>query len=306
MLNSDSYTPRQPDLIAPGDGQSLLQLIGPSEALQRGGVWVDNVRILDPDFVPDVGAEIYVRVPPSGSYASLDLSLEQIIYEDAWLIAINKPAGSYVEATPWDTFTHVRGELIRLLVLRDGIHYQLHLAHRLDRDTSGVLLLSKQAEANKSLQHAFMKHLTEKRYLAMCAGNPNFEELVIETGHGRSRAGRFRIYPIEEVGRLLPNGERVKSMCTRLQVTRHLPEAAMVWAWPETGRSHQIRLHLAQLGHAILGDATYGGPLEWQSQQLRQHRLHAEQLSLPHPITGEKLVISAALPEWARNIVKNC
>lgn len=300
ILPANSYTPRPPDLISPGDGQNLLQLLGPIEALQRGGIWIDNTRMLDSDFIPPAGAAIYVRLPPGGTYATLELRLECILYEDAWLIAINKAAGSYVEATPWDAFTHVRGELGRLLYLRDGITYPLHLVHRLDRDTSGVLLLSKQGEANAGLQRSFVKHLVEKRYLAMCIGETNFDEIVVETGHGRSRAGRFRTYPMAELGQLLPNGERIKAMRTRLQVFRRMHGATLLWAWPETGRTHQIRLHLAYLGHALLGDAIYGGPLEWQGQQLSQHRLHAESMRLPHPITGSTLLLSAALPAWAQ------
>lgn len=302
ILQNNSKPPREPDLIVPGDGQSLSQLLGPIEALPRGGVWVDGIRTLDPDYIPEAGAVIYIHVPPAGTYASLELGLDSILYEDDWLIALNKPAGSYVEATPWDYFTHVRGTLRHLLKMRDELEYPLHLAHRLDRDTSGVLLLTKHPDANAGLQRSFIKHIVQKRYLAMCNGTPRFDEMVIETGHGRSRGGRFRIYPLEELGQLLPNGQRVKAMRTRLQIVERVQSAAVLWAWPETGRSHQIRLHLAHLGHALLGDAIYGGPLEWQGQQLTGHRLHAESMRLPHPITGSKLVLTAPMPEWASRL----
>jgi 23S rRNA pseudouridine1911/1915/1917 synthase len=90
-------------------------------------------------------------------------------------------------------------------------------------------------------------------------------------------------------------------MQTRVQVMRRLGDAALVCAEPLTGRTHQIRLHLAHLGHPLLGDPKYGGPEEWRGEFLGGHRLHAERLELPHPRSGAALIVVAPAPAWVRN-----
>ena len=137
---------------------------------------------------------------------------------------------------------------------------KVHLAHRLDRDTSGVLLLSTDPAANPGLQRAFTEGLVRKQYLCACVGEPPEDEFSVTTGHGRARQGLWHVYPAEEIGRELPGGARVKSMVTRFAVERRLGGAALVRAFPITGRTHQIRLHMAHLGHPLLGDTRYGGP----------------------------------------------
>ena len=121
----------------------------------------------------------------------------------------------------------------------------------------------------------------------------------ITTGHGRSAHGLFRVYPAEEIGRELPNGSRVKRMATRFRVERRLGDFALLRAFPLTGRTHQIRLHLAHLGLPIVADARYGGPAEWRGAPAPQHLLHAERLRLAHPGTGAPLDLRAPAPAWA-------
>jgi len=99
---------------------------------------------------------------------------------------------------------------------------------------------------------------------------------------------------------VLPNGSRVKVMRTRFVVERRMDGAALVRAFPLTGRTHQIRLHLAHLGHPLLGDSRYGGPATWRDRAVPRHLLHAERLALPHPGTGKPLELVAPAPEWVR------
>src|SRR4029079_7565259 len=117
------------------------------------------------------------------------------------------------------------------------------------RDTNGVLLVTKNPKLNPAIQSAFNRHTIHKQYLALCAGVPAEPSFDITTGHGRGAHGLFRIYPVDEIDRLLIKGALVKSMRTRFEVVRRREEATLLHAFPETGRTHQIRLHLAHLGH---------------------------------------------------------
>jgi 23S rRNA pseudouridine1911/1915/1917 synthase len=277
-----------------GDATEALWLI------VRGGVWVNGVRVRDPGMRLPADATVVVHRPPDGIYREPVVTSEMILYEDNDLIALNKPTDAYVEATPWDAEGHLRAALARFLAMRNGDAPPLHLAHRLDRDTSGVLLVSKTPNVNAALQRMFRDGAVHKTYLALCAGLPSFDEIEIETGHGRGRGGMFRVFPPEAIGRTLPQGGTVKSMRTRFRVIRRLDDAALVRAWPLTGRTHQIRLHLAFLGHPLIGDSKYGGPSIWRGIPVFHHYLHAERLELLHPRSGTLLVIVAPTPEWAQ------
>jgi len=268
--------------------------------IARGGVWVNGVRRRDPDMRLPADATIVVQRPPDGGYREPIVTPEMILYEDDDLIALDKPIDAYVEATPWDAEGHLRAALARFLEARDGSAPPLHLAHRLDRDTSGVLLLSKTPDVNAALQRIFQEGIAHKTYLALCSGLPSFGEIEIETGHGRGRGGMFRVFPHEAIGRTLPQGGRVKAMRTRLSVVRRMEDAALVRAVPLTGRTHQIRLHLAFLGHPLIGDIKYGGPSIWRGIPALHYYLHAWRLELPHPRSEAWLVIVSPTPEWAR------
>lgn len=275
-----------------GDNAAAVQIIA------RGGLWVDRARVQDGTIVGREGAPISIHRPPSGAYSDVVITATQIIYEDDYLLALNKPAGLYVDATPWDATSDVLVALQRLIAARDGVVPPLRAAHRLDRDTTGVLLISKNPQNNRMLQKMFNENAIHKQYLAMCVGEPSENEWTIETGHGRESGGRFRVYPLEHIGQLLLDGSKVRAMKTRFSVARRLGDAALVRAFPISGRTHQIRLHLAYAGHPLVGDAKYGGPTMWHTEPVLYHRLHAARLELPHPRTKEILVLEAAVPEW--------
>jgi 23S rRNA pseudouridine1911/1915/1917 synthase len=296
--------------IAPkDDGRPLHELV--AEALgsrldgdlliARGGLWVDGVRMRDYDARGRAGSEVVIYRPLAGSYPEVVVSLDRILYEDDDLLAYDKPPGVYVDSTPWDAEGNLHAALRRLLTERDGAP-TLHLAHRLDRDTTGVLLISKNPAVNPAIQRAFLRGVVHKEYLCLCTGAPPEDAFEILTGHGRSAHGLFRVYPADEIGRMLVNGSRVKAMRTRFKVERRLQGATLVRAFPETGRTHQIRLHLAHLGHPLIGDARYGGPAAWRDAPVPYHRLHADRLVLPHPGTGVPLEIVAPAPEWVADL----
>lgn len=242
--------------------------------------------------------------PPEGHYVNLELSQADLCYEDEWLIAVNKRAGWYVGATPWDRYGNVLAALDRLLTRREGVAPLLHLAHQLDRHTSGILLISRHPQVNKPLLNAFANHRVEKHYLALCTGEPCEDQYELHHGHGRSKHGRWRLYPLAEVGVLLPEGGgRIKLAHTSFSVKQRLGDATLLHAYPHTGRTHQIRLHAAAIGHPLLGDTRYGGPADWRGHLLAGHLLHAARIRLDHPITNNPLNLSAAPPDWLETLV---
>src|SRR5215217_371510 len=167
--------------IAPEhDGQPLRELVIAALAgeldgellMARGGLWVDGKRMRDMDARARAGAEVAIHRPLAGLYPNIVASAEQIIYEDDDLLALNKPAGVYVDSTPWDAEGNYHAALVRFIAARDGESGAptLHLAHRLDRDTTGVLLVTKNPAVNPAIQSAFIRRTIHKRYLALCAG----------------------------------------------------------------------------------------------------------------------------------------
>lgn len=264
------------------------------QAAARGGLWLRRRRV-SPDTPALAGETLLVRLPPAGGYCDAPLTIDHIVYEDDDLLVINKPPACYVGDTPWDTQGSVLAVMTRLLAARDSQPPMLHLAHQLDFGTSGVLVFSKHPRANAPLQAAFNDGRVHKRYEAVCTGYmPSEVELV--TGHGRAAGGRWRLYDRAEVGRALPNGQRVKLAHTRFILRRQYEQAALVWAIPLTGRTHQIRLHLAALGCPILGDTRYGGPVSIGELALAHPLLHAAELALPHPRDGRWLYVFCPPP----------
>jgi len=264
--------------------------------IERGGAWIERERVRLPEAMLLPGMRVSVHTPPDHATPCV-LTQEHIIYQDRWLIAINKPAGTYVDATPWDADNHLRQALITLWQSLHGETIILHPAHRLDRDTTGVLLFTRHPHANPAIQRIFVTHQAHKRYLCHVHGAPDWQTHTIKTGHGRTENGRFRAYPHTTIGQKLLNGDVVKEMMTTFHVLDINPDhTALLLAIPQTGRTHQIRLHATALNLPIVGDASHG-----RSNDLPPHHLHAWQLTLPHPIHEEELKLSAPLPHWVPN-----
>lgn len=214
------------------------------------------------------------------------------LYEDAALLAIDKPAGDLV----------VRGrEGEREPSLLDELSAQrrekLFAVHRLDRGTSGVLLLARTAEAHRRLCQSFERGEVEKRYLALVRGAPP-ERFAVDVALVPARRGKSRPARV---------GEEGKSSLTRFERVEQLPGFALLSAEPATGRPHQIRVHLKYRGFPLAFDPLYGSaePLTPLSLGLGQGTevmlartpLHAQRMRLAHPSTGQALEIEAPMPE---------
>ncbi|MBV8618602.1 MAG: pseudouridine synthase [Curvibacter sp.] len=221
-----------------------------------------------------------------------------ILWRDEHLVAVYKPAGWLVHRTGLDA-----GETRFVLqTLRDQLQQRVHPVHRLDKGTCGVLLMALHPEAARRVGESFERHEVRKRYLALVRGwapaeaevdHPLRPDDAPPDAPAQPAQTRFRrLARLELQGPGAPADPRYPSS-----------RASLVEAWPLTGRRHQIRRHLKHLAHPILGDATHGkGPVNrWWAEQLGQQRLwlHAAELALPHPFSGEWLRLDSGLAlEW--------
>lgn len=252
-------------------------------------------RPVKPSTLLELGEVLYVCRPelvPSEPPPPLP----EVLYEDDRILAVNKPAGLLVHPSG-GTFVWSLVTLLRLA----RPEAKLHLVHRLDRDTSGVVVLAKDPEANRLLKEAFQQQATDKVYWAVCRGRPGWDTLLVEAPIGDDPRSRVRV----RMG-ARPDGMAAR---TRFFVLARWHDRALIAAHPRTGRTHQIRLHLEHAGFPILGDRLYGQPDEvflhtldhgmdaWALERLGwpRHALHARLLRLPHP-DGGGVEIRASLP----------
>lgn len=217
-----------------------------------------------------------------------DLELD-IIYQDQDLAAINKPPGMVAHPTATlRTGTVVNALLGRMPLSKESLQdpaddaYRPGIVHRLDKDTSGVMVVAKNEEAHRHLSNSFKKRFTEKEYVAIVVGSIQ-DGVTVDAPIGRHSVKRQSM----TVG-----GENPKSATTRMRVIAKVPGYSLVKARPHTGRTHQIRVHLAHLGAPILGDDVYGRA----SGVIGRQALHAFRLSVPHPADNEAMTFTAQVP----------
>jgi 23S rRNA pseudouridine1911/1915/1917 synthase len=241
------------------------------------------------------GEQVQLDIPPPAPASPLaqDLPLT-VLFEDAHLVVLDKAAGMVVHPAAG----HADGTLVNALLHRvtdlHGIGGSLRpgLVHRLDKDTSGVMVVAKSEGALTALQAAFKGRQVEKTYLALVHGQPT-DQGVIETRYGRHPIHRKRFSGRVKEGKPARTGFRVQE---------RFGEAALVEVDLHTGRTHQVRVHLAEAGHPLLCDALYGGLRKAKGavadaqQALGRQALHAWKLAFLHPISGERLCFEAPLP----------
>ncbi len=248
----------------------------------------DIVRV-PPVRVAERSEETYI---PQGLQAAL---LDGILYEDEGFIVINKPAGFAVHGGSGVSSGIIEG----FRQLRPEARF-LELVHRLDKDTSGCLLIAKKRSVLRLLQELFRNSQIQKTYQALLSGQWNRKKLIV-TAPLLKNAGKGgeRIVVISAAG---------KSAETLFRRIKLFANATLVEASPKTGRTHQIRVHAASLGHPIVGDDRYGIDEVNKTFKVKGYKrmfLHAQKLNFQHPVTGELMSISAPLPAQLENLLKN-
>jgi 23S rRNA pseudouridine1911/1915/1917 synthase len=222
-----------------------------------------------------------------------------VLHEDEWLLVIDKPAGLVVHPAPG----HWRGTLVSALLhhwrgprpgldpLRPGI------VHRLDKDTSGVLIIAKDAATLAALGAQFRRREIEKQYLAFVWGRVRNQRGTIAEPIGRNPVHRKRM-AVRRGGR---------EALTVYEVVERFDEVTLVRLFPKTGRTHQIRVHLAAIGHPIVGDAVYGRSRGQSGRVLLPRQaLHAERITFTHPHTGTGVTFTAPLPADLAALRESC
>ncbi len=251
-------------------------------AIDTGGVFVDGHRCKIAARKVWPGQQVIANLEEGGREAAAPGPLERsrLLYSDADIAAVDKPAGIAAQAT----LTSDRGTLPDLVAALLG--GPAILVHRLDRETSGVTVFARSKAAAAALAEAFRSGVPEKTYLALCgrAPSPPAGRIAEPLGKDPKRAGLRLVDP------------RGEAAATRYRTLREGPLAALVEARPETGRTHQVRVHLAHLGASLLGDPRYGGARRVGEVAIPRVMLHAARLEIPHPVTGATLVFEASPP----------
>ena len=265
--------------------------------IRSGAVEADGTAVRDPATKVRGTESFHIAVPdpePAHNEAQ-DIPL-RVIFEDEHLLVVDKPAGLVVhpaagnrDGTLVNALLHHCGGSLSGIggVARPGI------VHRIDKDTSGLLVVAKTDVAHEGLSKQFAAHSMDRRYLAIISGVPKVGEGTVDAPLARSSANRKKIAIVKD-GR----GKRAVTHWRRLDVLR---DAALVECRLETGRTHQVRVHMASIGHPLLGDPVYGGAGKSHRDLLKslnfvRQALHAAELGFVHPVSKRRLSFASGMP----------
>jgi len=229
-----------------------------------------------------------------------DIPLD-VLYEDDDLLVINKPAGLVVHPAPGNR----NGTLVSALLYREpevfaafsDEEYRPGIVHRLDKDTSGILVITKNVGAWVIMKETFKEHRVSKIYLAVVKGHFSERSGAIEAPIGRSASNRMKMA-------VTPSG---RPALTKYRLLGESGNCSLVMVRIYTGRTHQIRVHMAHIGHPVLGDTLYGGRQSHEKLPFATLRqlLHAWKIALPHPVTDAPLQFTAPLPQDMKDAIRS-
>ena len=262
--------------------------------IDDGRVWV-NTALAKAGHLVKTGERLEIFPLPAApsTVAPQDIPLD-VLFEDEHLVAINKPPGMVVHPAPgqWE------GTVVNALLFRWGWQEQTPsfrpgIVHRLDKDTSGVLLIAKNAQTLERLSRAFKERQVHKTYFAVVVGRLRLTSGTIALSIGRHPVDRKKMSVRQHGGR---------EAVSRYQVMAETKGLSLLCLSPETGRTHQLRVHMAAIGHPIVGDKTYGRKPDTLShvplaQAFARQALHAERIEFLHPVSGAPLCIRAPYPQ---------
>jgi len=258
--------------------------------IDEGYVTVNDVICNNKKDLIKAGDRIQLITPAA---TPLDLIAQEIpldiLYEDEHLIVINKPAGLVVHPAAG----HSDGTLVNALLAHctelSGINgtQRPGIVHRLDKDTSGAMVVAKNDRAHQNLQAQIQAKTARREYLGVVRGVPKSESGVVDAALARHKSDRKKMAVIEDGRKAI----------THWQISERLGNYTLVKFDLQTGRTHQIRVHAAYMGWAIAGDPIYGYPNKEVSQYLSGQALHAWRLTFTHPVSGELIENTAPLPE---------
>lgn len=257
-----------------------------------------NGNKIKPSYKTNLNDEIDINIPKA---KEIDLKPQniplEVLYEDNDIIVINKPKGMVVHPANGNP----DGTLVNAIMAKckdslSGIGGEIRpgIVHRLDKDTSGVIIVAKNDKAHIKLSEDLKKHKIKKTYIALVRGIIKENEATINMPIGRSKQDRKKM-AVDKNG---------KEAITHFKVLKRYNEKyTLLEINIETGRTHQIRVHLSHIGYPIIGDTTYSnGKNEWG---VIGQCLHAKSLKFEHPITGKEMLIEADLPEYFQKILEN-
>jgi 23S rRNA pseudouridine1911/1915/1917 synthase len=287
------------ELMPEHSRSSLARLI------EEGRVTLDGQKAEKSSMRVSAGQRVEIEIPPPApsGVASQDLPLT-IIFEDDDLVIVDKPSGVVVHPAAGHSDRTLVNALLFHVKNLSGIGGEVRpgIVHRLDKDTSGVMVIAKNDVAHRKLASDWGTDRVRKEYLAIVYGTPKQQRGTIDAPIGRDPRNRKRMSVVA--------GGR--SAITEYAIEKSLRAASLLRLRLRTGRTHQIRVHLKHLGHPIIGDPLYSGP-QWRGipdkriqkaiASFPRQALHAARLTIPHPRTGEAMTFESPLPEDMRELV---
>jgi len=286
-LRLDFYLAKE--LAAIFSRTKLKQLIDRGSVLLNGKSVKAHTKI-----VPGDQIDVSFEKEPADLLRAESIPID-VVYEDKDILVVNKPAGMVVHPG----CGNLKGTLVNALLHHTnslssagGDPVRPGIVHRLDKDTSGILVIAKNDIAHRFLGNLFKQHQIDRRYWVVVAGNVQHEEMRCTEPLGKSVMNRKKVIVKPDDG---------KPSITNFKVLKRYPKATLLEAKPETGRTHQIRVHLKTLGYPVLGDSVYGITSHWISRQA----LHAKGLGFLHPKTKKSVFFESELPADMKSLLKH-
>ena len=270
--------------------------------IELGNILIDR-KTFKPSRIINGGESLSISIPPPEPCGVEGEKIDiEVLYEDSDVIVVSKPAGMVVHPGAGVTSGTLVNALVYMCGDLSGIGGEVRpgIVHRLDKETSGVMVVAKNDRAHRSLSGQFKSRETEKEYVAVVSGEMKKGSGVFDSPIGRSPSNRVKMTSFARAAR---DAE------TRWEVIERLRGATLVSVRPKTGRTHQIRVHFSENGFPVLADKVYGGKKSRLKNSglpgvsIKRHALHARSLGFIHPATGKRIELSAEIPEDMASVI---